>query len=75
MDNRNKKRALMGRIRRGERGGDKILEKVTMGHNRYGPVQVIPAPGSTKQLVRDLNIDKELYFERHINKYGMEQKL
>lgn len=34
MDNRNKKRALMGRIRRGERGGDKILEKVS--GKRYG---------------------------------------
>ncbi|TNV82986.1 hypothetical protein FGO68_gene3541 [Halteria grandinella] len=72
MDNRNHKRALMGRIRRGERGGDKILEKVQ--GKGYG-MRELPAPGSTKQIVRDLNIDKELYFERHINKYGMEQKL
>lgn len=32
-------------------------------------------PVNTTQIVRDLNIDKELYFERHLNIYGMEKKV
>ena len=60
-------KALMNRIR-SERGGDKMEEQL-LGKDPRGRTS------TTKQIVRELGIDKELYFERHIDINGMEQKI
>ncbi|KEJ82813.1 hypothetical protein OXYTRIMIC_699 [Oxytricha trifallax] len=62
---------LIQRIR-GERGGEKIEEQIQQHQVAYGHEKSKAC--STKQIVKELNIDKTLYFERYINIYGMDTK-
>lgn len=60
----------MNRLR-SERGGDKIEKQIQKAQNARGSLNG-GGHVSRKQIARDLELDKEIYFERHINKDGME---
>ncbi len=57
----------------GERHGDRMQREYKMGgaSERSNREKVLSmAHNNTKKLVRDLQINKELYFERHVNIHG-----
>ena len=62
----------------GERHGDRMQREYKMGgaHERSSKDAVLSLPhNNTKKMVKDLKINKELYFERHVNIHGQEQKI
>lgn len=63
---------LIRRVR-GERGGEKLEAQIEQHQIAYGHEKSKAC--STKQIVKELNIDKGLYFERFVNIYGMDQKI
>ena len=68
---------VLNRIRN-ERNGERLewemrhRDKPLKGHSHH---QAMMNQNTTKQMVRELQIDKELYFERHMNVHGQEQKI
>ncbi len=63
---------ILNRIRK-ERNGDRLewemrhRDKPLPGYSHH---HAMMNHNSTKQMVRELQIDKELYFERHMNVHG-----
>lgn len=62
---------LVKRLRM-ERGAEHVEEQLEEYRGQKGLGRAKPV--SSKQQIRDLNIDRELYFERYINIQGMDQK-